>query len=64
MRRHFIAILAFLLIGLSTYSQLVSSTTVIHAGLLIDGTGSEPSEEMSIIVQDGLIRSYYTRSRG
>ena len=60
MRRHFIAILAFLLIGLSAYSQLVSSATVIHAGLLIDGTGSEPSEEMSIIVHDGLIRSIET----
>ena len=60
MKRYIITFLAFLLIGFSTYSEKIKSATVIHAGLLIDGTGSEPSKEMSIVIENGVISAIET----
>ena len=49
--------LGFFIAILFSYTQEINSTTVIHAGLLIDGTGSKSSPEMSIVIEDGLISS-------
>ena len=49
--------LSFFIAILFSYTQEINSTTVIHAGLLIDGTGSKSSPEISIVIEDGLISS-------
>ena len=43
--------LGFFIGILFSYTQEINSTTVIHAGLLIDGTGSKSSPEMSIVIE-------------
>ena len=42
------------------FFQVISSATVIHAGLLINGEGSVPSPEMSIVIEGSKIQSIET----
>ena len=51
-------ILAFLL--LFNFLQVLSSATVIHAGLLINGESSMPSPEMSIVIEGSKIQAIET----
>ena len=52
------SIVAFLL--LFNFLQVLSSATVIHAGLLINGESSVPSPEMSIVIEGSKIQSIET----
>ena len=49
------SILVFLL--LFNFLQVLSSATVIHAGLLINGESSVPSPEMSIVIEGSKIQA-------
>ena len=51
-------IVAFLL--LFNFLQVLSSATVIHAGLLINGESSVPSPEMSIVIEGSTIQAIET----
>ena len=51
-------IVAFLL--LFNFLQVLSSATVIHAGLLINGESSVPSPEMSIVIEGSKIQAIET----
>ena len=51
-------IVAFLL--LFNFLQVLSSATVIHAGLLINGESSMPSPEMSIVIEGSKIQAIET----
>ena len=42
------------------FFQVISSATVIHAGLLINGESSVPSQEMSIVIEGSKIQSIET----
>jgi len=46
-----------LIIIFFNFSPITSATTVIHAGLLIDGESSVPSSEMSIVIEGSKIES-------
>ena len=50
-------ILSSFITFLLLFSQETFASIVIHAGQLIDGTGSSPSSEMSIIIDDKKITS-------
>ena len=52
------SIVAFLL--LFNFLQALSSATVIHAGLLINGESSVPSPEMSIVIEGSKIQAIET----
>jgi imidazolonepropionase-like amidohydrolase len=52
------SIVAFLL--LFNFLQVLSSATVIHAGLLINGESSVPSPEMSIVIEGSKIQAIET----
>ena len=52
------SIVAFLL--LFNFLQVLSSATVIHAGLLINGESSVPSPEMSIVIESSKIQAIET----
>jgi len=51
-------VVAFLL--LFNFLQVLSSATVIHAGLLINGENSVPSPEMSIVIEGSKIQAIET----
>ena len=46
-----------LIIIFFNFSSITYATTVIHAGLLIDGESSVPSSEMSIVIEGSIIES-------
>lgn len=46
-----------LIIIFFNFSPITSATTVIHAGLLIDGESSVPSSEMSIVIEGSKIET-------
>ena len=55
--KKFLLVVIFLFFN---FFQVISSATVIHAGLLINGESSVPSPEMSIVIEGSKIQSIET----
>ena len=55
--KKFLLVVIFLFFN---FFQVISSATVIHAGLLINGESSVPSAEMSIVIEGSKIQSIET----
>ena len=55
--KKFLLVMIFLFFN---FFQVISSATVIHAGLLINGESSVPSPEMSIVIEGSKIQSIET----